>query len=171
MICLKPFCRHCPTANPDAQDLLKSDPCRIVPWVLAGPFPCTCDSHWHTISHGTLFVSKGLCQPLFSQPPYCCGLTLLPDASAAIYQLEGTGKARICLCGYSGLFATLAFHLPAVGARSFQPCLCWRDMAWQLLHLKSSDVNSIIAVLPHSLAWKTSCCLSTERQWREGVEG
>lgn len=46
MICLQPFCRHCPMANPYPQDLLKLDPCRIV---LAGPFPCSCVSHLHAI--------------------------------------------------------------------------------------------------------------------------
>lgn len=59
-------------ANPDPQDLLKSGPCRTALGRLAGPFPCTCESHLHTIyipqdTKWAWLFSKVLHQPLLSQ--------------------------------------------------------------------------------------------------------
>lgn len=102
MICLQPFCWHCPTASPAPWDLLKSDPGGIVPWPPAGPFPCPCESHScavHPMAQhvGTALWNQGQFQPLPSQPPL-----LQTDliASAAIQQLEGSGKAQLCLCRF-----------------------------------------------------------------------
>lgn len=165
MICLQPFCWHCPTASPAPRDLLKSDPGGIVPWPPAGPFPCPCESHScavHPMAQhvGTALWNQGQFQLLPSQPPL-----LQTDliASAAIQQLEGSGKALLCLCRCSGLSPTLAFHLSAAGPRSFQPCLCWRDLAQKLLCLNSPFLVGTTAVLSHSPG-KNLLLLRTHRE-------
>lgn len=128
--------------------LLNPIPVLYLPW----------DSMW-----ALLPVIKGCASP------FCCRLTSSPAASAAIQQLEGTGKAHLCRC--SGVVSNTGFPPPSSRTQVISALSVLEGFGTAkfpfVLQFPFSGGSRIAAVLPHS-SGKTSCCL---RQAQKGDGG